>query len=52
MCTKYFGLASEHTHELIILHIAAMAYFINTLDGQSSGLGRCEPNYFKVGDLF
>ena len=29
-----------------------MAYYINTLDGQSSGRGRCEPNYFKVGNLF
>ena len=40
------------THGLIKLFIAAMAYYINTLDGQSSGLGRCGPNYFKVGDLF
>ena len=41
-----------YTHGLIKLFIAAMAYYINTLDGQSSGLGRCGPNYFKVGDLF
>ena len=40
------------THELIKLFIAAMAYYINTLDSQSSGRGRCEPNYLKVGDLF
>ena len=40
------------THGLIKLFIAAMAYYINTLDSQSSGRGRCEPNYFKVGDLF
>ena len=40
------------THALIKLFIAAMAYYINTLDSQSSGHGRCGPNYFKVGDLF
>ena len=40
------------THALIKLFIAAMAYYINTLDSQSSGRGRCGPNYFKVGDLF
>ena len=40
------------THGLIKLFIAAMAYYINTLDSQSSGRGRYEPNYFKVGDLF
>ena len=34
------------------MHIAAMAYYINTLDSQSSGRGSCGPNYFKVGDLF
>ena len=37
---------------LIKLFIAAMAYYINTLDGQSSGLGMCGSNYFKVGELF
>ena len=42
----------ELTHGLIKLFIAAMAYYINTLDSQSSGRGRCGPNYFKVGDLF
>ena len=42
----------QSTHRLIKLFIAAMAYYINTLDSQSSGLGRCGPNYFKVGDLF
>ena len=31
---------------------AVIAYFINTLDSQSSGRGKCEPNYFKVEDLF
>ena len=41
-----------YTHELIKLFIAAMAYYINTLDSQSSGRDRCGPNYFKVGDLF
>ena len=40
------------THGLIKLFIAAMAYYINTPDSQSSGRGRCRPNYFKVGDLF
>ena len=42
----------KHTHGLIKLFIAAMAYYINTLDSQSSGRGRGGPNYFKVGDLF
>ena len=41
-----------YTHGLIKMHIAAMAYYINTLDSQSSGRGRGRPNYFKVGDLF
>ena len=40
------------THRLIKLFIAAMAYYINTLDIQSSGRGRCGPNYFKVEDHF
>ena len=40
------------THELINLHISAMAYYINTLDGERSGHGRCEPKYLKDGDLF
>ena len=43
---------AQYTHGLIKLFIAAMAYYINTLDSQSSGRGRCGPNYFKVGDLF
>ena len=43
---------SKYTHGLIKLFIAAMAYYINTLDSQSSGRGRGGPNYFKVGDLF
>ena len=34
------------------MHIAAMAYYINTLDSQSSGRGRYRPNYFKVGTFF
>ena len=42
----------KHTHGLIKLFIAAMAYYINTPDSQSSGRGRCWPKYFKVGDLF
>ena len=41
-----------NTHELINLHISAMAYYINTLDGERSVHGRCEPKYFKDGDLF
>ena len=41
-----------YTHGLIKLFIAAMAYYINTLNSQSSGRGRCWPNYFKVGYLF
>ena len=40
------------THELINLHISAMAYYINTLDGERSVHGRCEPKCFKDGDLF
>ena len=43
---------NSYPHELIKVHIAAMAYYINTLDSQSSGRGRCGPNYLKVGDLF
>ena len=42
----------QSTHWLIKLFIAAMAYYINTLDSLSSGRGRCGPNYFKDGDLF
>ena len=35
------------------MHIAAMAYYINTLDSQSSGRGRwCGPHYFKVDTFF
>ena len=45
-------LLSDLTHELINLHISAMAYYINTLDGERSGHGRCEPKYLKDGDLF
>ena len=41
-----------HTHELKNLHISAMAYYINTLDGERSVHGRCEPKCFKDGDLF
>ena len=44
--------AANKLHGLILKHIAAMAYYINTLDSQSSGRGRVGPNYFKVGDLF
>ena len=40
------------THELKNLHISAMAYYINTLDGERSVHGRCEPKCFKDGDLF
>ena len=42
----------SYTHGLIKLFIAAMAYYINSLDGQRSGRDRCGPNYFKVGVLF
>ena len=42
----------QNTHELINLHISAMAYYINTLDGERSVHGRCEPKCFKDGDLF
>ena len=44
--------SNNHTHALIKLFIAAMAYYINTLNSQSSGRGMCGPNYFKVGDHF
>ena len=50
--SKIVNICSTSTHGLIKLFIAAMAYYINTLDSQSSGRGRCGPNYFKVGDLF
>ena len=49
---KEFDIILSNTHGLIKMHIAAMAYYINTLDSQSSGRGRGGPNYFKVGDLF
>ena len=42
----------KYTHELKNLHISAMAYYINTLDGERSVHGRCEPKCFKDGDLF
>ena len=41
-----------HTHAPINLPIPVIAYFINTLDSQSSGRGRGGPNCFKVGGLF
>ena len=41
-----------YTDGPINLPIAAIAYFINTLDIQSPGRGRGGPNYFKVGGLF
>ena len=41
-----------YTRAHILMHIAAMAYYINVLDSQSSGRGRGGPNYFKVEDLF
>ena len=41
-----------YTHPLKKMHIPAIAYFINTLEIQSSGRGMGGPNYFKVGDLF
>ena len=40
------------THVPENLPISAIAYFINTLDSQSSGHGRGRPNYFKVTDFF
>ena len=41
-----------YTHPLINVHISAMAYYINTLDGEGSVHDRCEPKCFKVGDFF
>ena len=46
--TRFSG-PGIHTHELINLHISAMAYYIN---GERSWHGRCEPKYSKDGDLF
>ena len=43
---------TKYTDGPINLPIAAIAYFINTLDIQSPGRGRGGPNYFKVGGLF
>ena len=40
-----------HTHELINLHISAMAYYINTLDGERSVHGWCELVYLKIGGV-
>ena len=40
-----------HTHAPINLPIPVIAYFIHTLDDQSSGRGRGGSNYFKVGGL-
>ena len=50
---RNFGMVIMYdTHELKNLHISAMVYYINTLDGERPGHGRCEPKYFKDGDLF
>ena len=46
------NLLQVSTHAPINLPISVIAYFINTLDSQSSGRGRGGPNYFKVGGLF
>ena len=40
------------THAPENLPIPAIAYFINTLDSQSSGCGRGGPNYFKERYIF
>ena len=40
-----------YTHGDNNLTIPAMAYYINSLDIQSSGRGRGGPTYFKVGDI-
>ena len=42
----------SNTHGPINLPIAAIVYFINTLDSQSPGRARGGPNYFKVGGFF
>ena len=47
-----FSLPDAYTHPFKNMPITALAYFINTLDSQSSGRGRGWPNNFKVGDLF
>ena len=52
MASNGLEILEVYTHGLIKLVIAAMAYYINTLDGQNSGLGRCGPKYSKVGNLF
>ena len=41
-----------YTHAINNLPIPAIAYFINTINSQSSGRGRGGPNFFKVRDLF
>ena len=40
------------THAMNNMPILAIAYFINTLDSQTSGRGRGGSNFFKIGDLF
>ena len=49
LASRYFF---KGTHPFKYMPIPDIAYFINTLDCQSSGRGRGGPNYFKVGDLF
>ena len=46
-----FGRSTD-THAFKNMHIPTVAYFINTLDSQSSGRGRGGPTYFKAGELF
>ena len=48
----YFVNFGPFTHEIKNLHISAMAYYINTHDGERSVHGMCEPKCFKDRDLF
>ena len=48
----WFEYLKIHTHATENMTIPVIAYFINTLDSQSSGRGRGRPNYFKIGELF
>ena len=50
--TTSYQYTNACTHELKNWHISAMAYYINTLAGDRSVHGRCEPKCFKDEDLF
>ena len=42
----------DDTHGVIFLHIAAIVYYINTLDGLSSQIREGQGRALKVGEVF